>query len=87
MSVAEETLRDLTAIEILKQALNNLEDLCTMKVAAAEAFNEAVKAVAKKTGMDKAVLSSYITARVKNKLEDFEKKQEQMEFLFEGIEP
>jgi len=86
MSAAEDNVREMTTIEMVKEATKNLEDLCTMKIAAANAFSDAVKAVAQKTKMDKTVLASYITARVNDKLEDFNKKQEQMELLFGEIE-
>lgn len=63
--------------------ISELEDLCTLKIAAEDKLNQAINEVAEKYKFDKTVLRQFITARVRDKEEEFHKRQDQMSFLFD----
>lgn len=77
--------RASTKIAAVLDALEELEIACQRKIDATDSFNDACKAVAIKAGIEPNVLSSYITARVKDTLEKQQKKSDQMALLFEEI--
>ena len=66
----------------VRDGLSNLEALCHAKIAAGDAFKDAVKAVAEKSHVDASVIATYITAIVRDKLEEQRGKAEQLELLF-----
>lgn len=64
---------------------NELRALCQRKIDAAEAFADAVKAVAEKVNIKPAVLSRYITALVRDKAEQYEAEAKQLALLFDEL--
>jgi hypothetical protein len=69
----------------VREAMDELEDLATMAIAATERFGEAVGEVAKKAEMEKSVVRAFVMAKVRDKLREFETKQEQMDLLFNEV--
>lgn len=69
----------------VRAALPNLEALCHHKIAAADAFSDACKAAGEKANLSPSVISAYVTAIVRDKLEDKREKAEQLALLFEEI--
>lgn len=72
-------------IPAVVNALEELEIACQKKIDATESFAGVCKAVAGRAGMEPAVLSAYVTARVKNTIEKQQKKVEQLSLLFNEI--
>lgn len=66
----------------VREGMNNLETLCHAKIAAADAFKDACKAVGEKSRVDASVIATYVTAIVRDKLEENRAKAEQLELLF-----
>lgn len=73
-------------IAAVLDALPELELACQRKIDAAESFADACKAVATKAGIEASVISTYVTAKVKDTLEKQQKKVEQLNLLFEETE-
>lgn len=71
------------ALPPVREALSNLEALCHHKIAAADAFSDACKAVSEKANLSPSVISAYVTAIVRDKLDDKREKAEQLALLFE----
>lgn len=69
----------------IEKALPNLIALRSMVRAHTETFNEACKSVALMTGMEASVLKTYVNALEADKREEYEKKTDQLTFLFEEI--
>lgn len=67
----------------VRGAISELETLCHHKIAASDAFSDACKRVAEKSGMKAAAISAYVTSIVRDKLEDNREKAEQLSLLFE----
>lgn len=67
----------------VRSALGHLEALGHHKIAAAETFSEACKAVAAKANISPSVLSAYVTAICRDTLDDQREKAEQLSLLFE----
>lgn len=61
---------------ITHDELNELELQCERVVAMQDAYSEALKAVAEKHDMDTTGLRQHITAKVRDKLEALEKRQD-----------
>lgn len=61
-----------------KEHIENLVDMATMKKAASDRYNEAVKDVAEKLNLDATALKQYIGAIVGDKLDEFEARAEQL---------
>ncbi len=81
---------NVTALPIrlapIRDALKNLEDLCLMKLAAADSFADACTAAAKNAGLEPSVVKTYVTAKVNDKLAAQQKKAEQLQLLFEEFD-
>jgi|GEM_PF-5071862 len=73
-------------LDPLRESLPELERACQRKIDASDDFSNACDAVALKAGLDPAVVKSYVTARVRDKLDEYEKKSTQLALVFEGIE-
>lgn len=73
-------------LDPLRDALPELERACHRKIDAADDFSKACEAAALKAGLDPAVVKSYVTARVRDKLDEYEKKSTQLVLLFEEID-
>jgi len=69
----------------IAEAYSELEALCYRKIDATEAFSNACKAVAFRSGVDAAVLSAYVTARTTDTLRKKQRKAEQLTLLFEEL--
>lgn len=67
----------------IEPRMNELQNLWTMKKAAADAYKEAVRAVAEKAECNPQVLAQYVGAVMGDKLEQFGQRQEQMSLLLE----
>lgn len=78
---------DSTAIDLskIRDKLTELERLCKRKIDAADHFSEACTIVASKAGIRPDVLRQYVTARVNDKVDEYEKKAEQLGLLFEEM--
>lgn len=70
----------------VRDGMENLERLCHYKIAAADAFRDAVKAVAVRAKIEPSVLSTYVTAIVGDKLEKSKEKAEQLDLLFAELQ-
>lgn len=77
---------DAIKIAAVLDALPELERACQRKIDAAESFTDACKAVALKAGIEPSVVSTYVTAKIKDTLEKQQKKAEQLNLLFEEAE-
>jgi hypothetical protein len=69
----------------VRGSLNELRALCRRKIDAAEAFADACKSVAEKAGLKPPVLTAYVNALVRDKMEEHEEKARQLSLLFEEI--
>ena len=69
-----------------ESAMGNLRVLCEAKIAAAEVFADACKAVAEKANLQPAALSGYINAVVREKIEQAEEKSQQLALLFDELQ-
>lgn len=74
---------DVMQLDRVRKALPELEQACRMAMDVSEAFRDACKATAKNAGVEPAVLTAYVKARVQDKLAEHEKKAEQMTLLLE----
>ena len=74
-------------LDPLRESLPELERACHRKIDAADNFSKACDAAGHKAGLDSTVVKSYVTARVRNKLDEYEKKSTQLVLLFEEIDP
>ncbi len=85
------TDRQLTAmskgikLNEIRGASEELEKLCARKIDAAEDFSNACKVAAIKAGVDAAVLSTYITAKVNDVLKKKQNQAEQLALLFDEL--
>jgi rRNA processing protein Krr1/Pno1 len=70
----------------IRAAVDELQNLCHVKIAAAETFATTCKAVAERSGINPSVLATFINAIAKDKLRENQKKAEQLSLLFEEIE-
>lgn len=70
----------------VRAGMNNLEALCHAKIAAADAFKDACKAVSDLSRVDASVISTYVTAVVRDKLDEQRNKAEQLDLLFTELE-
>ena len=69
----------------LADAIDELEQLKLKHAAAAEAFNDAVKAVAERSGLMASVVRKVVDARTKDKVEDRRREAAQLNLAFEEI--
>ena len=74
--------------DVITESLDELENLCTLHIAAGDKLNDAVKAVCEKAfkagiRLDPGNLKAYVKARVLDKLDQYHEKQEQLELLGE----
>ena len=69
----------------IKRALPDLEAQCIKAIDAADSFKSACTAVAKRGGIDPAVLSAYIKARVSDGLEKQQTRATQMSLLLDNF--
>lgn len=76
---------DLDKLIHVREALGELENLYRQKQAAAESFTEGCNRIGEKAGIDHKVLKKYIEARVKDKVEEFHHRAEQMDLLFNEL--
>ena len=78
-------------MQVVEDALENLEQLCTLKLSATETFSAACSAVSDKAWnenhikLDAAVIRSYVTARVRDRMEKYNDRAEQMNLLMDDI--
>lgn len=70
----------------IKDSLDELRDLCQKKIDASENFKTACKAVADKSRIDATVIAQYVTALVRDKMEEMAGKAEQLELLFTELD-
>lgn len=73
-------------LDALRESLPELERACQRKIVASDDFSNACDAVALKAGLEAAVVKSYVTARVRDKLDEYEKKSSQLALVFEEID-
>lgn len=79
-------------MKVIEDALEDLERLCTLKLAAAETFSKACAAVSEKSWkeshikLDSSVIRSYVTARVRNRIEEYNERAEQMNLLMDDVD-
>ncbi len=85
MATAQTKMDDLIKIKVVKDSLSELENLGTLKVDAANRFNDAVEVKAKEAGLEKTVLSQFVMAKVNDKEQDFARKCGQLSLLSEEI--
>ena len=69
----------------LRPLLDNLEALCAMKIGVAETFSAACKEAGEKCDMEPSVIAAYVNAKVRDKLEDHQRKTDQMQLLHEDL--
>ncbi len=69
----------------IRAAVPELEARCKMKIDHAETFSNLCKLVSLKAGVDAGVLSSYITACVKQTVGEKKDKLEQLTLLFDEL--
>lgn len=80
------------SLDVIEDAMDNLENLCTMKISASDAFSEACKAVSERAWkernlkIDAAVIRAFVTAKVRDKLEKYHEQAGQMSLLAEELE-
>lgn len=70
----------------IRGSLDELCDLCQKKIDAGENFKVACKAVAEKSRVDATVIAQYVTALVRDKMEEMASKAEQLELLFTELD-
>ena len=73
-------------LDPVRKARAHLEDLAHVKIAAAEAYTEAVKQVAEGARMDPAAIKAYINAIVRDKVAEHRRKVDQLSLMFEELE-
>lgn len=66
---------------ITHDELNELELQCERTIAQQGAFGDAVKAIAEKHDMDATGLRQWVTAKVRDKLADLEKRKDTIDQL------
>lgn len=81
----EAPLTGLLNIKLIRDSLDELEVACQRKIDLSNAYLDAVKAVARKACVEPSVLAAFINARVKDTLDDQQKKAEQLSLLFDEI--
>jgi hypothetical protein len=69
--------------EVLSSKLKELVHLHNKKTEAADAYNDAVKRVAEKSGNLAAVVAKVVAASANDKFEDEQKKADQLSLAFE----
>lgn len=75
----------LLNIKLIREALEELEVACQRTIDISNAFADTVKTVARKACVEPAVLAAFVNARVKDTLDDQQKKAEQLSLLFDEI--
>lgn len=70
----------------IQNSLEELRDLCQKKIDAGENFKVACKAVAEKSRIDATVIAQYVSALVRDKMEEMAGKAEQLELLFTELD-
>lgn len=70
-------------LDAVKTKVSHLEKLYTAQVDATNAYSEAIKAVAEKSGLLANVVSKFIKAKVNDRVEDKRREATQLSLLFE----
>ena len=67
---------DLDRLTVVRERLKELADLYTARQAASDQFTEAIKTVATKANLDSQVLKQYVTARERDKMDEYHARAE-----------
>lgn len=70
---------------IVKEAIDDLCDLHAKRQEAADCYNDAVKAVAEKSGLLASAVNRFVVARAGEKFEEAKRKCDQLSLLFEEV--
>ena len=66
----------------VKERIEELERLYNRRLEASTAFGDAIKACAEKAGLNAGPLKKFVIARVKEKLPELQRDQDQLALLF-----
>ena len=69
----------------VKENIDNLIELFTKAGEASEKLNDAIKAMAEKSGMLAVVVRKLVTARAGEKFDDEKRKVEQLSLIFDEV--
>lgn len=83
---------EVTKLDVLREALTQevieeLENAYRRKVDLSEAFSDACEHQAKQAGIHPSVLKAWIKARVEDKEAEHKSKAEQLQMLFDELDP
>jgi len=73
-------------LTVIRKALPELKIACERKINATQDFAAACKTVAVNAGIDAGVLQAFVSAAVRDKLEEKQARAQQLSLLFNEIE-
>jgi len=74
-------------LDPVRAKIDELQHLYFESREAAEAFSDAIKAVAEEAGLNAKALRTFVKASVDDKLEEKQRECEQLTLLFEEVKP
>jgi hypothetical protein len=75
----------LINVTLLRERLPELTNLCILAKSTTESYTKALKQVATMAGCETGSLRRYVSARVHGRVEEEQRRVEQLELLFTGV--